>query len=1319
MRAFALLVALSLLPVAAQAQPGFSKAFGPSTIGVGSTTTLTFTIDNAEQPVATGLAFTDVLPASVTIATPAAASTTCSRGSATLTAPDGGTTISLSGGEVSANATCTVSVNVTSSTVGTHTNVSGDLTSSAGNSGTATADLMVSASVPGFTKSFSPSTVAFGGRSRLTFTIDNGTNDSGVGSISFTDNLPVGMVVASPSNATTTCENENPASFPAVFTASPGSGSITLNVPGFDFDGFRALNPGEVCTVEVDVRGNTVGSLSNISDNLVANGNNVGRASDVLDVVTATLQLTKTFTDDPVAPGGTVTLEFTLRNTNRSQTATDIAFSDDLDAALTGLVATGLPASDVCGPGSMLSGTSTLDLMGASLAAGESCTFSATLAVPAGATPGTYTNTTSPLTGTIQGAPAAGLSATDDLFVASVPVLTKEFIDDPVGPGSPVTLRFSITNTSPTSAAMDLAFTDELSTFLPIPVLSYVVLPDNGFCGPGSSMTVGTTGGSSDDQGLIVTGGELAAGASCTFDVTINLPQTFPGGVYPNVTSAITGTVDGLSVTGSAASDDLTVINAPVLTKAFTDSPVLPGETATLEFSFTYDSEAPGNATAIAFSDNLNAVLPGLVATGLPISACGGTLSTMDGGLTVDFAGGTLTPGEDCAFSVSLDVPAGTATGTYTNVTSSVTSMVEGQTVTSAPATADLFVTPVTFSKDFTDDPVLPGGAVTLEFTIANGDATNTVSGLFFSDNLSGVISGLTSTSGTLNDVCGSGSSIQGTTFLIMTGGTLAPGESCTFSVSVDVPAGATPDTYTNVTSVLSASSGPVADPASAPLVVGDPTPIAPVFSKAFAPDEIEAGSVSTLTFTIDNSASADPATGLDFTDAMPSEIVVADPASASTTCTGGSITAAVGTSTVAYTGGEVAAGATCTVQVDVTSSEEGAFVNTSGDLTSSLGNSGAAEATLTVTLPVEVVATKSDALIVDVDENGIAGPGDILRYTVAITNVGGRADMDITFSDVIDPNTTLVVGSVTTDQGSVTTGNDPGDTAVGVNVGALAAAGVAQITFDAQLNDPLPEGLLEVCNQGTVSGDFPDVLTDDPSVDGSDDPTCTPTVEQPADTDVVLRYISQTRPPRRDNFWFLRAYANNRESEPATVRFYFDVEDPTGATTRYDVLTTTIPGSTEIQIQKEKRIRFEIAPDAPAGEWTVTLFVGEDTDTDPEVYDSLTRTFTLDPIGTLTAGALPEALAMALPEELALLAPAPNPARRMVTLAYEVPETSEVGIMVYDALGRVVAEAASGEHTPGRYAARVDLDGLAPGTYVVRLTAGSEALVQRFTVVR
>ena len=245
-----------LIACAAWAQPTWDKVFSPDTIGPGSVSTLTFSITNGDPAPVTDLAFSDTLPGGVTIATPASASTDCFE--AVLSALDGGSTVSLTDGRVGAGETCTVLVNVTSSTVGTHTNTTGDLTSSAGNSGTSSDALTVTADRPGFSKSFSPSTVALGGRSTLTFTIDNSANASVVASLDFNDNLPVGMVVALPANAATDCTSTT---FPATLTATPGSSVVALFAVGVGADRRHLALVGDA--VEVAVRlalvGNAVG----------------------------------------------------------------------------------------------------------------------------------------------------------------------------------------------------------------------------------------------------------------------------------------------------------------------------------------------------------------------------------------------------------------------------------------------------------------------------------------------------------------------------------------------------------------------------------------------------------------------------------------------------------------------------------------------------------------------------------------------------------------------------------------------------------------------------------------------------------------------------------------------------------------------------------------------------------------------------------------------------------------------------------------------------------------------------------------------------
>lgn len=83
-------------------------------------------------------------------------------------------------------------------------------------------------------------------------------------------------------------------------------------------------------------------------------------------------------------------------------------------------------------------------------------------------------------------------------------------------------------------------------------------------------------------------------------------------------------------------------------------------------------------------------------------------------------------------------------------------------------------------------------------------------------------------------------------------------------------------------------------------------------------------------------------------------------------------------------------------------------------------------------------------------------------------------------------------------------------------------------------------------------------------------------------------------------------------------------------------------------------------------------------------------------------------------------LAPAyPNPAGDAATLAYDVAHVGPVDLVVYDVLGREVLRVVEGVQAAGRHVETVDTSDLAPGMYIVRLTADGQHWTQRLTVAR
>jgi hypothetical protein len=79
----------------------------------------------------------------------------------------------------------------------------------------------------------------------------------------------------------------------------------------------------------------------------------------------------------------------------------------------------------------------------------------------------------------------------------------------------------------------------------------------------------------------------------------------------------------------------------------------------------------------------------------------------------------------------------------------------------------------------------------------------------------------------------------------------------------------------------------------------------------------------------------------------------------------------------------------------------------------------------------------------------------------------------------------------------------------------------------------------------------------------------------------------------------------------------------------------------------------------------------------------------------------------------------APNPARDVTTIRYELARSTNVTLQVYDALGREVATLVDGWQRNGAQAARFDASALPNGLYVYRLTAGGATDSRSLIVVK
>lgn len=534
------------------APPSIVKAFNPSVVALNATSSLSFTITNppANTAALSGLGFTDTLPTGLTVATSSA--TVCG-GTLTTTAPTG---IALTGAAVAISSTCQFSVIVTGAVAGNYTNTTGAVTSTNGGTGnTASANLKVAAP-PTISKAFGLATVPLNGSVSLTFTITNPNPSVTLNGIGFTDNLPAGLA-ATVSSFSNTC-------------AAPFSGtnSSTIMISS------GSLAPSASCTVSGNVTGTIVG-VQNNSVTINSSTSGTGNASNASVTVVAPPTISKVFGVASIPLAGTTSLSFTISNPNASTALTGISFSDPLPTDLVISSPNGLTGS--CGGGTITAtqGTNVITLLGATLAASASCTFSINVF---GRAAGNQKNTTGAVTSTEGG---TGGTASASINVVAPPEFQKTFNPTVIALGANSSLTFIITNPPNTAALTGVGFTDTLPTGLTVATSSATP------CG-GTLTTTAPTG-------IALAGATLAINSNCVFGVTVTGASL---GSYTNITGAVTSNNGG---TGNTALANLQVVADPPITGSGRNIHMFRGNPQVIVASFT-DGDLTENGTNLAAS---------------------------------------------------------------------------------------------------------------------------------------------------------------------------------------------------------------------------------------------------------------------------------------------------------------------------------------------------------------------------------------------------------------------------------------------------------------------------------------------------------------------------------------------------------------------------------------------------------------------------------------------------------------------------------------------------------------------------------------------
>jgi uncharacterized repeat protein (TIGR01451 family) len=863
---------------------------------------------------------------------------------------------------------------------------------------------------PTITKAFSPSPIAVGATSVLTFTPANPNASVAFTGVSFTDTLPSGLTA---SNGT---------------TAVCGGSLVITGGNLLTFTG-GTLSAGGSCSIPVTLTATTAGPHVNVSGfvSSTEGGTNTGAAGTASASLTAVLPpvISKQFAPSPILAGGVSTLTFLVTNPNQNDTLSSVAFSDTFPTSPGAMVVAATPAASVSGCGaptfSPVAGAGSVSFTNGTIAGGGTCTVTVNVTAPA---TGTYNNTSGNVSHVINASTVNGNTASGSLTVdAPSPAIgTLKQIgltNNPLGTwdsfvavtaGTNVFYKITIENDgdvvlSPVGATdpnVDLsscvwpaslpvavaANNNHIATCVVGPVVTASGLHPNTETASGtgggttvthqSSASYATTGltiaksvtessfAAAGDQlhySYLVTNSGFApllgpvtvsdskAATTCPAVSTVGDLDDFldPG---ESITCTATYTVTSPDVSAKFVTNSafaaVSGVNSPTASKT-----VLLVVPPTIAKSFAAPNVATGATVDMSFvlTNPAGIAMTGLAFTDtLPagLTAPNGTTATCGGSLVITGSNTLSFTGGTLAVGANCTITV-TVTGATAGVKNNTTGAVSASESGAGAAsnTATLTVVdPPTITKSFGAPSIALNGTTSLDLALANPNATTALTGVSFTDTLP---AGLTSPNGT-TATCGGSLAITGSNTLTFTGGTLAAGASCTITVTVT---GATAGVKNNTTGAVSASeSGAGAASNTATLTVVDP----PTITKSFGAPSIALNGTTSLDLALANPNATTALTGVSFTDTLPAGLTA--PNGTTATC-GGSL-AITGSNTLTFTGGTLAAGASCTITVTVTGATAGVKNNTTGAVSANESGAGAASNTATLTVVDPPTITKS-----------------------------------------------------------------------------------------------------------------------------------------------------------------------------------------------------------------------------------------------------------------------------------------------------------------------------------------------------------------------
>jgi LPXTG-site transpeptidase (sortase) family protein len=590
--------------------------------------------------------------------------------------------------------------------------------------------------------------------------------------------------------------------------------------------------------------------------------------------------------------------------------------------------------------------------------------------------------------------------------------LNKSFTPISMVAGETTRLRVTIFNTN-AFPLLNAAWNDNLIGVQPgIRIANPVNLVNT--CGgavvadPGAT-SLSLSGGTVPPQ-IGVTLGSCSVEVDVTSTTAGNLVNTIPSGV-------LTATGMGEPITNTtpaSATLRVGVVQPPSLSKAFSPNTVYVGQASQLTITLR-NTDLVTTLTQVSITDTLPSGVT-ISSLGTPaLTACGASaaLTAAVGSGVITLNNASIAPSTNCVIRVNV---VSTTPSVYTN-NIPVGAILSQQGVSNtALASAPLNVQPVGIAKAFSPATVQAGGISTLTITLRNPTGAPYTS-VNLTDTLPSTPNmNLSVVAGSATTTCAGGTAAAvAPRSVTLTGGTIPPGTpaapgSCTITVQVTSPAAAPAATYTNtipigaLTATTDVSGLPVAITnniaASANLAIyAQGTGISGA-SKAFSVNPILPGANTRLRISIP--APADAAlTNFSITDVLPAGVTISNSTAASRSNCGAAsvLTAPTGGDTITLTGGVINAGATCTIDVYVTSATGGIYVNSIPPANISNDQNRRPASAITATLTVRSLSgmTMSKAFYpTTVNPNGIS------TLTITLTNTNTSPLINVSLLDAL-----------------------------------------------------------------------------------------------------------------------------------------------------------------------------------------------------------------------------------------------------------------------------------------------------------------------------